>query len=115
MHIWQIIDKDWCAHYMPFYTVKNAIYVPEGHFPLPKLITWLYIDSKSIKMVDSSDDNVDLDTRFVARQALVLEMNYKEMIIQGDEVDLRIKLWRDAIEICKRNSNSIFFHPSNKH
>jgi hypothetical protein len=47
-------------------------------------------------------------------QAIVLEKNYKEMLHQGDEVDLRIKLWRDATEICKSNSKSKSLNPLSK-
>jgi hypothetical protein len=36
-------------------------------------------------------------------QATSLEMAYKEMLLQGDEVDQRIQLWREAIEFCNRD------------
>jgi hypothetical protein len=42
----------------------------------------------------------------LVKHAIVLEKDYKEMLHQGDEVDLRVQLWRDAIEICKGNSES---------
>jgi hypothetical protein len=34
-------------------------------------------------------------------EAIILKKNYKGMLLQGDEVDHRIQLWRDAIQICK--------------
>jgi hypothetical protein len=56
-------------------------------------------------MSDPSDDNsVHSTVCALVKQAIVLEKNYKEMLHQGDEVDLRIKLWRNAIGICKSNS-----------
>jgi hypothetical protein len=63
-------------------------------------------------MSDPSDDNcVDTTVCALLKQAIVLEKNYKEMLHQGDDVDLRIKLWRDAIEICKSNSQSMSLIP----
>jgi hypothetical protein len=52
-------------------------------------------------MSDTFED-VQLDPAIcsLVRQAIVLAQNYKEMLLQGDEVDLRIRLWRDALEIC---------------
>jgi hypothetical protein len=59
-------------------------------------------------MSDPSNKNgIDSTVCVLVKQAIVLEKNYKEMLHQGDEVDLRIKLWRDAIEVCKSNSNSM--------
>jgi hypothetical protein len=63
-------------------------------------------------MWDPSDDNCpDSTICALVKQAIVLEKNYKEMLLQGDEVDLRIKLWRDAIEICENNSESMSLFP----
>jgi hypothetical protein len=42
----------------------------------------------------------------LVEQAIMLEKSYKEMLIQGDEVDRRVQLWREAIAICKINSES---------
>jgi hypothetical protein len=59
-------------------------------------------------MSDPSDDHcVDSTVCALVKQAITLEKNYKEMLYQGDEVDLSIKLWRDAIEICKSSSESM--------
>jgi hypothetical protein len=61
-------------------------------------------------MSDPSDDKLEcLDSTvcILVTQAIALERNYEEMLHQGDEVDLRIKLWRDAIEICKGKSESM--------
>jgi hypothetical protein len=63
-------------------------------------------------MFDPSDDNCPDSTGCaLVKQAIVLETNYREMLLQGDEVDLRIKLWRDAIEICKIGSKSVSVIP----
>jgi hypothetical protein len=47
------------------------------------------------------DNGPDYEVCGHVKQAIVLEENYKEMPLQGDEINLRIKLWSDAIEICK--------------
>jgi hypothetical protein len=61
-------------------------------------------------MLDASEDNqYDSPVCSLVRQAIMLEKNYKEMLLQSDEVDLRIKLWRDAIEICKIKSKGMLF------
>jgi hypothetical protein len=52
------------------------------------------------------------DTRLVSiiyslvEQAIILENNYKEMLLQGEEVDQRIRLWKAALEICKNERES---------
>jgi hypothetical protein len=63
-------------------------------------------------MLDLSDDSC-LDSTICAlvKQAIVLEEHYREMLHQGDEVDLRVQLWRNAIGICRTNSNSMTFIP----
>jgi hypothetical protein len=43
----------------------------------------------------------------LVKQAILLEKNYKEMLLQGDEVNLRIQLWRGAMEICKAESEGV--------
>jgi hypothetical protein len=40
-------------------------------------------------------------------QGIALEQNYKGMLLQGDEVDQRIQLWRDAFKTCVANSESM--------
>jgi hypothetical protein len=40
----------------------------------------------------------------LVEQAIVLEQNYKEMLLQGDELDLHIQIWRDALKTCKAES-----------
>jgi hypothetical protein len=63
-------------------------------------------------MPDSFDSNwLDSTVCLLVKQAIVLDKNYKEMLIQSDEVDIRIKLWRDAIRICKLEHNSMSFSP----
>jgi hypothetical protein len=63
-------------------------------------------------MSNPSDDHcVDSTVCALVKHANVLEKNYKEMLHQGDEIDMRIKLWRDAIEICKSNSKSMSLIP----
>jgi hypothetical protein len=53
-------------------------------------------------MPDLFDDNLlDSAVYSLVKQAIGLETNYKEMLLQGDEVDIRIKLWRKVIDICK--------------
>jgi hypothetical protein len=55
-------------------------------------------------MSDSSNDNcLDYTVYVLAKQAMALEEGYTEMLHQGDEVDLRIRLWRDAVGICKND------------
>jgi hypothetical protein len=58
-------------------------------------------------MLNPSNDNwLDSTVCSLVKQAIALEESYKEMLPQGDEVDYRIKLWGDAIEICKIDSRS---------
>jgi hypothetical protein len=58
-------------------------------------------------MRDPSDDNqLNSSIYLLTKQAILFEENYKEMLLQGDEVDLRIQLWKDAIEICKVDTES---------
>jgi hypothetical protein len=53
-------------------------------------------------MYGRSDDNcLDSVVCSIVKQAILLEENYNDMLLQGDEVDLRIQLWRDTIDICK--------------
>jgi hypothetical protein len=49
----------------------------------------------------SNNKQVDSTICSLVEQAIALENDYKEMLLQCDEVDLRIKLWRDSINICK--------------
>jgi hypothetical protein len=59
-------------------------------------------------MLDPSYENWPNSTAHtLVEQAVVLEKNYKEMLVQGDEVELRVSLWRDALEVCKINSKSM--------
>jgi hypothetical protein len=58
-------------------------------------------------MSDPSDDNyLDSTICVLVKRAILLEKSYQEMLHQGDEVDLRVKLWRDAIDMSKINSES---------
>jgi hypothetical protein len=92
--------------------LKNVVHLPHACFFYPILTTWRYTDSRSTKMSDPSDDNCpDFTVCVLVKQAIVLEKNYKEMLLQGNEVNLRVKLWTDAIEICKMNSKSMSFMP----
>jgi hypothetical protein len=54
----------------------------------------------------SDDDQLALTVYSLVKQAVMLEKSYKEMTLQGDEVDHRIQLWRDAIKTCKIHSES---------
>jgi hypothetical protein len=36
----------------------------------------------------------------LAEKAIALENSYKELLLQGDEVNQRIQLWQNALEIC---------------
>jgi hypothetical protein len=75
-------------------------------------MTLLHTGFKDTNMTNLSDDSrVDSTVCVLVKQAIVLEKNYKEMLHQGDEVDLRIKLWRDAIDICKSSSKSMSLIP----
>jgi hypothetical protein len=61
-------------------------------------------------MLDPSDSNSLESTIYVlVKQAIVLENNYREMLLQGNEVDLRVNLWRKVIEICKSDSEGMSF------
>jgi hypothetical protein len=63
-------------------------------------------------MLDPSDDNCPNSPICVlVKQAILLANNYQEMLLQSDEVDLRIKLWRDAIDICEINSERMSLIP----
>jgi hypothetical protein len=58
-------------------------------------------------MLDPSDDNrLHSTICSIAKKAIVLEKDYKGMLVQGDEVDLRIELWKDAVELNKIDSKS---------
>jgi hypothetical protein len=50
-----------------------------------------------------NNDKRDSDICRIVEEAIVLEQSYKELLLQGDEVNQRIRLWRDAIELCKTN------------
>jgi hypothetical protein len=52
----------------------------------------------AIQAIPSGPDACDLVER-----AISLEISYKEMLLQGDEVDQRIELWRAALEIHLRS------------
>jgi hypothetical protein len=53
-------------------------------------------------MPDNYDDNeCNLTICSLIRQAITLEENYEEILLQSDEVDLRINLWKYSINICK--------------
>jgi hypothetical protein len=59
-------------------------------------------------MLDPSDDNrLHSTICSIAKKAILLERDYKGMLLQGDEVDLRIELWRDAVELSKIASKSM--------
>jgi hypothetical protein len=46
-----------------------------------------------------------LDTvRSLTEQAVALENSYKERLLQKEEIDQRIQLWRDTLEICETHS-----------
>jgi hypothetical protein len=60
---------------------------------------------QNIKMLGLCDDNWAVYS--LVDQAIVLEKNYKQMLHQEDEVDLRIQLWRNAIKICKINTKGM--------
>jgi hypothetical protein len=63
-------------------------------------------------MPDISDGNrVDYTICSLVADAITLEKNYKEMLLQGDEVDRRIKLWRDVINICMVDSKGMPYMP----
>jgi hypothetical protein len=52
-------------------------------------------------MMGLSDDNRPNSTVCaLVKQAMALEKNYKGMLHQGHEVDHRIRLWREALDIC---------------
>jgi hypothetical protein len=56
-------------------------------------------------MMDTPSENgLESTICSIVKQAGILEEDYKEMLLQGNEVDIRIKLWEDAIEICKIES-----------
>jgi hypothetical protein len=68
-------------------------------------MTWPYIDFNNKKMADSSKDNcLDSIVCALVKQAILLQKGYKEMLLQRDEVDLRVMLWTHAIEICNIDS-----------
>jgi hypothetical protein len=48
-----------------------------------------------------SDTQQCLTACDLVERAVKLEENYKQMLLQDDEVNLRIQLWRKALEICK--------------
>jgi hypothetical protein len=97
-------------HPLPSHALNNVGRLPQVRFVPPKLITWLLIDFEDNNMSDPSDEIwTDSTICALVKQAIVLETNYKEMLHQGDEVDLRVKLWRDAIDICKSCSESMSF------
>jgi hypothetical protein len=78
-------------------------------YPNPTIQLHLHIETTD--MVHPSDDNhTDMVIRSFGEQAVTLEKNYKEMLLQNDEVDRRIQLWRDVIEICKVESKSTSFN-----
>jgi hypothetical protein len=59
-------------------------------------------------MSDPADVNsLDATIYSLVKEAIVLENYYKDMILQGDEVDRRIQLWRDAVEICKAETEGM--------
>jgi hypothetical protein len=63
-------------------------------------------------MSDGPDGNrLDSTISSLVEDAITLAKNYKAMLFQGDEVDHRIKLWREAIDICNINSNSMSYIP----
>jgi hypothetical protein len=101
-------DDDQCVHSAPSHTLKNIDRIPQVSVVSSKLVALPHTEFTYTNMTNPSEDNcVDSTVCVLVKQAIVLEKNYKEMLHQGDEVDLRIKLWRDAIDICKSNSNSM--------
>jgi hypothetical protein len=59
-------------------------------------------------MSDGFEPNqLELTLCSLVGEAIALEKNYKGMLMQGDEVDHRIQLWRDAVEICKIEPESM--------
>jgi hypothetical protein len=59
-----------------------------------------------------NDNGPDYEVCGHVKQAIVLEKNYKEILLQGDEINLRIKLWRDAIDICKSSYKRMLLTPN---
>jgi hypothetical protein len=88
------------VHSVPFHALKNVGGLRQVLFTPSVLIKWLRTDFEDTEMAGCVDTTI---------YAIMLEENYKEMLHQGDEVDLRVQLWRDAIEICKSHSNSMSF------
>jgi hypothetical protein len=67
-----------------------------------------HLDSGPTKMPDTFDENhPDSTVCLLVKRAIVLADSYEETLLQGDEVDFRIKLWRDAIDTCKVDSQSM--------
>jgi hypothetical protein len=105
-------DDALCKHPVSSQTLQKVGRHPLVHFVLLMLITWSHTDSKDTPMSGPSDDHrVDSTVYALVKRAIVLETNYKEMLHQGEEIDLRIKLWRDAIDICKSSSESMSLIP----
>jgi hypothetical protein len=46
---------------------------------------------------------------YLVKQAVLLEKNYREMFLQADEVDQRIKLWREALTLCETESERMSY------
>jgi hypothetical protein len=58
-------------------------------------------------MLDTFEDSwLDSTVCSVVEQAIAHEHCYKGMLLQGDDVDIRIELWREGIEICKMDFTS---------
>jgi hypothetical protein len=107
-----IRDSDQYLHSVPSHALKNVGPLPHVRVVTSKLTTLPHTDFTDINMTSPSNDNcVDSTVCALVKQAIVLEKNYKEMLHQGNEVNLRIKLWRGAVEICKSNSKSMSLIP----
>jgi hypothetical protein len=62
-------------------------------------------DTSSPSITDTQSGSAVCRT---VQRAIALEKSYKEMLHQGDEVDQRIQLWRDALENCRYISDGMY-------
>jgi hypothetical protein len=64
------------------------------------------IEFETTTMPDSRDCKQINPTCSLVEQAIVLAGTYNEMLVQADEVNLRIHLWRESLESCRADSDS---------
>jgi hypothetical protein len=54
----------------------------------------------------TQDTDLESSVSSLIEQAFTLETKYKGMLLQGDEVDERIQIWRKVLDVCKTQTPS---------